>query len=158
MTAPALKAPKLSEAAIELQVRHLFTIAGGIVYKRSQGYRRERGGTRMTEGLSDLEIHFPAIRRVLMFETKTPAGLADHYKLLHLRQHEVAKSKQADWRRARDQAHYRDACRGTNTAYAIGDMDAARAALLEFGLARMVNHVFTLTPQGPGVVRADAQA
>lgn len=153
MTRPAPSdvpvAPKPREAALELQVSALFTAAGGAVYKCSQGYRKERGGTRMTPGLADLEIFFPAIGRLAKFEVKTTEGLRDHERLIELTLNEIPKSKARDWQRAHAQASYRRRCEATATPYGIGGMHEARELLLRLGLARQEGGAFLLTPRAP---------
>lgn len=148
-------APRIDEATLQRQLKQLFTTAGGHVYDRSQGYRKEPGGTRMTAGLADLELHFPRIRTLAVFEVKTEAGLAEHARLLQLPRERVAKSALRDWKRAQAQATYRRLCQLTDTPYGIGGFPAAWELLLSLGLAaRLTPTQYQLRPGGP---RPEAQ-
>lgn len=63
------------EAEVQAGLVRLFRACGGVVYSTSQGYRKERGGTRMTPGLPDLVVFFPrGTGRLLFFEVKRPGG------------------------------------------------------------------------------------
>ena len=64
------------EKEIQKQIVRFLNLRGWWVYSTSQGYRKERGGTRMTPGLSDLL----ALRQttsgpsILFVEVKRPGG------------------------------------------------------------------------------------
>jgi hypothetical protein len=49
------------EAIVERDIVNFFRQIGCAVYKLSQGYRKERGGTRQTPGLGDLYVMHPDI-------------------------------------------------------------------------------------------------
>lgn len=149
-TLPGLTAaaPPIDEATLQRDLKSLFAAAGAAIYDRSQGYRKERGGTRMTPGLADLELHFPRIRRLAMFEVKTEEGLREHARLILLRLDQVPESLQRTWKRAKAQEQYRARCRATDTPYGIGGFQAAWALLIGLGLARKAGQSYVLTPQG----------
>ena len=50
------------EAQLSKDVRKLIGQLGGSVWSTEQGYRKERGGTRMTPGIPDLFVVFPVER------------------------------------------------------------------------------------------------
>lgn len=72
------KAPPKQRIPLERETQKaivtLFKACGGIVYSTSQGYRKERGGTRCTPGIPDLWTFFPRLKRGLWWETKRPGG------------------------------------------------------------------------------------
>jgi hypothetical protein len=49
------------EAIVERDIVNFFRQIGCAVYKLSQGYRKERGGTRQTPGIPDLYVMHPDI-------------------------------------------------------------------------------------------------
>lgn len=136
------------EAALELQVRSLFTIVGGVVKVFSQGYRPDPGGTRQTPGIADLEIFFPQVRKFAKFETKTLEGLREHFKLLLLPLHQVRSSQLKHWKRAQAQAEYRALCMRTGIPYGIGGIAEAKTLLMDVGLAKQESGTVVLTPGG----------
>lgn len=69
---PVIGLPR--EAEVQQGLVRLFRACGGVVYSTSQGYRKERGGTRMTPGLSDLICFFPKLSMTLFWEVKRPGG------------------------------------------------------------------------------------
>ena len=60
------------EAQISKDVCEFLRTIGGTVYSTEQGYRKERGGTRMTPGIPDLFVAFPDAWT--WAELKTPKG------------------------------------------------------------------------------------
>src|SRR5579859_712823 len=70
---PQTQRPPL-EKDVQKGVVQLFRACGGIVYSTSQGYRKEKGGTRCTPGIPDLWIFFPRNYGTLWWETKRPGG------------------------------------------------------------------------------------
>lgn len=81
------------EAVIQRNIVKFLRTIGGAVWVTSQGYRKEPGGTRMTPGLPDLVVMFPAgmdttqrdypgsstvttygVRRWTFVEVKAPKG------------------------------------------------------------------------------------
>lgn len=133
------KTPKVTERVVQQQVKHLFALAGCVVYDTSQGYRQEPGGTRMTPGLADLLVFLPPMATryrpgdepaivtasaVGFFEVKTPDGLK-----LHQRHHARGE------KRAQHQALFAKRCVERGIPYAMGGMDEAWAFLAGVGLA-----------------------
>lgn len=60
------------EAKISLDIRDVMGQAGFVVWTTEQGYRKERGGTRMSPGIPDLII--AGHSRTLFVEVKTAGG------------------------------------------------------------------------------------
>lgn len=63
------------EAMVERDITAFFRQIGCAVYKLSQGYRKERGGTRQTPGIPDLYVMHPDIPNgALWIECKAERG------------------------------------------------------------------------------------
>ena len=65
------------EEVEQSHVIRTLSLAGGVIYSLSQGYRAERGGTRQTAGLADLWVFFPRIGKAGWWEVKTREGLEE---------------------------------------------------------------------------------
>ena len=81
------------EKEIQKQIVRFLNLRGWWVYSTSQGYRKERGGTRTTPGLPDLFAM--GYQRSLWIEVKRPGGkvraaqaqfaqLCNRYEIPHL--------------------------------------------------------------------------
>lgn len=132
MTAPRLRAP--TEAAIERQVIATYQAAGFVVYRLSQGFRKEPGGTRQTPGLADLECWHPGRRLLVKHETKTPAGEREMQRLLARKLISIPPKQMRKWQRAQAQQRYAELCRAAGIPYARGGVSAALALLTTLGL------------------------
>jgi len=68
------------EARISKDIRELLTQTGFIVWNTEQGYRKERGGTRMSPGIPDLLAAGQGY--TFLVEVKTPKGRLTVYQEL----------------------------------------------------------------------------
>lgn len=125
----ASPAPRRSEVDEQRAVKQLLTLAGFVLYDTSQGYRKERGGTRMTPGLADLVLFHPRLKRSGFFEVKTIAGAALHNRAL------LGKGSPKEIARARAQQRFMDLCLEAELVYGFGGIDAAWRMLEVLGLA-----------------------
>lgn len=89
----------------------LFEAVGCIVYRTSQGYRRDSGGTRMTPGIPDLWVICPRRQVAWWFEVKRPSG-----------------------KRTQAQVQFAVLCAATHTRYAWGGVNEAKNFLSGLGL------------------------
>lgn len=124
------------EQALERDCIAALRSLGWEVYKLSQGYRRERGGTRMTEGIPDLyAIHRPK-ELTLWMEVKPPEEAARHQRLLARPRHQIPKSAVATYRRATAQAVFGRLMREVGHPYVYGGLGELLTELrrLGFGL------------------------
>lgn len=131
------------EELTERDVRNLFSTTGGRVYKLSQGWRGhfvdgtridDRGGTRQTKGIPDLEVWYPERQLVLKFEVKTASGLRTHNRMLALAPPDVKKSQVRDWRRAQAQHQYAQLCKQCRIPYSMGGVAEATLLLQSLGI------------------------
>lgn len=105
-------APPL-EKDVERRVIALYKAAGCVVYRLSQGYRSERGGTRQTPGIPDLYVIGPEGWGAWWHETKRPGG----------------KLRPA-------QAEFRRVCQRNGLGHVVGGVAETEQWLVEQGLAR----------------------
>lgn len=114
----------------------LLSSLGWRVYSLSQGYRKEKGGTRQSPGLGDLWCCHPAKRLTLWVEVKPPKEAARLAKLLS-RTGPIPKSYLNDLKRARAQATFRHLCEASGQPYCYGTLPELLVVLraLGFGLS-----------------------
>lgn len=122
------------EAQLERRVIAVYEAAGFKVYRLSQGYRPEPGGTRQTPGIADLECWHPGRGILLKHEVKTPKGEQEHQRMLRAKVGELTPAKLRRLKRAQCQAAYADLCHRCHIPYARGGVDAAIALLGSLGL------------------------
>ena len=144
------------EDRVQAEVVQLLRLHGGEVMIFAQGFRGhfdpvtkrvvpDRGGTRQTPGISDLEVFFPPhvarLDSILAlygflgkFEVKTPDGMKLHDRMIAARWQDVPKSRLKDWVRAHAQQDYENHCRRCNVPYARGGVAEAVAWLVELGI------------------------
>jgi len=145
--------PRGPEAEIQKQVKNVYAVVGACLYDLSQGYRKERGGTRQTPGIPDLWGFLPPpagvsvtvewengkptmiLPGLFWHEVKTTKGLADHHRLLAIPPAKVKPYQADDWNRAVAQARFRILCEVRGIPYAIGGVEEAKELLLKVGLA-----------------------
>ena len=103
-----------------------FTQIGCAVQTTSQGYRKEKGGTRMSPGIPDLIVWLPSGKQG-WFEVKTDDGLALWAKLVDKPEHAVAKSQRDNWKRIQGQAAFARRCIDGGIPYGRGTLTDAHA-------------------------------
>lgn len=108
---------------------------GWVVYTLSQGYRKAKGGTRMTPGIPDCYAFHPSKRLTLWVEVKPPKEAERLAKIL-ARTGPLPKSQLKDRKRAEAQAAFRRHCESVGQPYCYGTMPSLLACLrgLGFGL------------------------
>ena len=116
------------ETVVERDGILLLTIAGFTVYRTSQGFRAEPGGTRMTPGLPDVLAFRQG--KLLFWEAKTAAGLAD-YRKWSTHTGTVPASAVKRWKRAQAQHLFRERVQrvGPPIYHVIGTVMDLHAAL-----------------------------
>lgn len=144
MPRPPLKVkhPPVQEKAVEREVTALFRLCGGEVRSVSgaSGARRrpdgswQSTGTRISKGMSDLEVFFPKHRVFLKWETKTPNGEKLHHRMLRKQPHEVPRSSTAHYKRALAQHEYELLCRTCGIHYGRGGVAEATLLLIHLGI------------------------
>ncbi|MGE0347192.1 MAG: hypothetical protein AB7N73_16185 [Gemmatimonadales bacterium] len=137
MTAPAKPRRRRGagpEAAVERQVIAAYRAAGITVYKLSQGFRPEPGGTRQTPGIPDLECWHAGRRLLVKHAVKTPAGEREHQRLLARKLISIPPKQMRRWHRAQAQQQYADLCARVGIPYARGGVSEALALLTSLGL------------------------
>lgn len=107
------------EAVVQRQVVALLTAAGCTVMTTSQGYRAEKGGTRMSPGIPDLLVWLPDGRQGWV-EVKSHAGLLLHRRMLRTPASQVSASAHRDWVRAHHQAVFGGRCVRGLVPYVLG--------------------------------------
>lgn len=124
-----------SEDSHQREMVALLGSLGWRVYSLSQGYRKERGGTRQSAGLPDIFCFCPAKRLTLWIEVKPPKEAQRMAKLL-ARTGPIPKSYANDLKRARAQAQFRHLCEATGQPYCYGTLPELLVVLrsLGFGL------------------------
>lgn len=124
-----------SEDSHQREMIGLLGSLGWRVYSLSQGYRKEKGGTRMTPGIPDLYALHPSKGLTLWIEVKPPKEAARLAKLL-TRTGPIPKSYMNDLKRARAQATFKHLCEATGQPYCYGTLPELLACLrsLGFGL------------------------
>lgn len=124
-----------SEDRHQRQMVALLSSLGWRVYTLSQGYRKEKGGTRMSPGIPDLYALHPSKQLTLWVEVKPPKEATRLAKLL-TRTGLIPKSLINDLKRARAQAQFRHLCEATGQPYCYGTLPELLACLraLGFGL------------------------
>jgi hypothetical protein len=127
------------EAALERDGIALLRSLGFVVYRLSQGYRAQRGGTRQTLGLPDVYALHPAKQIALWWEAKTPDRAAKTARLLARPPHTIPKSSVSAYRTGVAQREFGQRCRAANHPYAYGALDALVAELtcIGFGLTQL---------------------
>lgn len=128
MRASATRSRRVSEREVEKRVIATLVAYGCVVYRLSQGFRSERGGTRQTPGLADLWWFCPRYRAAGWFEVKALAGQREHERLAGAPHPAADKSPRA-WRKVQGQVRFKQLCADTRTAYGIGGVDEARALM-----------------------------
>lgn len=156
-------AASVTEDQVELAIRRTAEAVGIVVMKRSQGFRGvfdpegkradggvgkwvpSRGGTRQTEGLSDLELWIPANPGLAcpfvvgFWETKTEQGLRDYERLRQLDRAQMERqcpSRAKDWHRVQGQMRYEALCRLAGAPYGRGGLAEFLRWLIPLGLAQ----------------------
>ncbi len=125
-----MKRVRILEKNVERDVTRLLELHGFTVYRLSQGYRAEPGGTRMTPGVPDLyAVH--NVKGALWVEVKTPAGLASLDRLVGKL---PTKSQVRDWRRAMAQHGFGALMRTIGHPYARGGVAEVQAELQRIGV------------------------
>lgn len=120
-----------SEAEIQRMIVIMLRMLGWTVYSLSQGYRKEKGGTRQTPGLPDL-FAFHRVRQVTLWvEVKPPREQRRLAKLLA--RSDVPRSAVRDVKRARAQQVFRELCAATGQPYAYGDVGDVMGVLRALG-------------------------
>ena len=127
--------PKPREADVERAVIAVYASAGYVVYRLSQGFRAEPGGTRQTPGLPDLICLDPRGGPPIAHESKTPHGYRDHQTLAAAPKPPTG-GRVKDWTRAQAQKRWRDLWTAAGLPYAIGGADAARVLVAQLEQAR----------------------
>ncbi len=122
------------EGRIERDIRSLLGSLGWTVYKLSQGYRKARGGTRMTPGIPDLWAFHTAKQLTLWVEVKPPKEMVRLEKL-RTRKPPIPKSYHNDWKRAHAQHRFGELCRQTGHPYAYGGIPEVLTELRRLGFA-----------------------
>lgn len=117
----------IEKAGIDLLQR-----LGWTTYKLSQGYRKQKGGTRQTEGIADVLAFHPVKRLHLWWECKTPSEMVRLEKL-RLRKPPIPKSLVNDWRRAHAQYRFGQLCQQTHHPYCYGGTQELLARLNTLG-------------------------
>lgn len=140
---PARNRKPPAEKFVEKEVCALFKLCGGDVKQVSRAQATVRhggkhvplkGGTRISKGMADLEVFFPAHRIFLKWETKTPDGEKLHQRMLRLQPHEVKRSQLHHWRRAQAQHEYEWLCRTCGIHYGRGGVADAALLLTTLGI------------------------
>jgi hypothetical protein len=126
-----------TEAVVERHVIATYQAAGFVVYRLSQGFRKEPGGTRQTPGLADLECWHAQRRLLVKHEVKTPAGEREMRRLLGRKLISIPPKQIPKWQRAQAQYRYAELCRAAGIPYARGGVPAAIALLQTLGLLEM---------------------
>lgn len=134
----------------ERDIIQLFEAIGATSWKLSQGYRREKGGTRQTRGLADAYFTMPGL--AFWFEVKSPKGYLQHKQLVAMAAPKPEWIRGGTRHKAWQHAHEQEAFRQANIAAGIpsglGDFKAAQSFLVQLRLARFeVGGQFVLTPQ-----------
>ena len=88
------------EAQIQASIKDVLTQAGLAIYDTSQGYRRERGGTRTTPGIPDLIVMGHG--RTLFVEVKTKRTYLTLFQKLFFHQWKTNGGTALVWRSADD--------------------------------------------------------
>lgn len=101
-----------------------FTLVGCTIYSTSQGYRKQKGGTRTSAGIPDLIVWLPSGKQG-WFEVKTEDGMKLWDKLVGKPEYQVAKSSLEDWRRIQGQARFAERCMAGGVPYARGRLTEA---------------------------------
>lgn len=132
----------------ERAIIDLFARVGARAWKLSQGYRREKGGTRQTRGLADAYFTMPG--RAFWFEAKSKKGFVLHKQLVALAAPKpewiVGCGRHKAWKHAHEQEDFRRANEAAGVPSGLGDFGAAQAFLVRLGLARYGGLGFELTP------------
>jgi len=123
--------PRPLEKAVQAQIVTLFRHAGGVVRSNSQ-YR----ASGVSLGFPDLHVSFPRIGKWTWFEVKRPKLAGFDFGKPQTWQPEGLRP---------DQEKFRDDCLATGQPHSWGGLREAEAVLVAFGLAAMLNGVFTLT-------------
>lgn len=127
------------EALIQRDGVAFLRTLGWQVYTLSQGYRKERGGTRQSAGLPDVWAFHPVKQLTLWWEVK-PAKEMARLEKLRTRKPPIPKSLVNDWKRAHAQHRFGQLCRQTQHPYAYGTvtdlMDELRTMGFQLPLLR----------------------
>lgn len=125
----------MTESEEQKAIVGLLTATGWQVYSLSQGYRKEKGGTRMSPGIADLFAFHPAKKLTLWVEVK-PEKEKVRLEKLRTRKTPIPKSLVNDWKRAHAQHRFGQLCHQTGHPYAYGGMRDVADVLrsLGFGL------------------------
>lgn len=126
---------KQTEAEVQRDIIRLLVGLGWIVYSLSQGYRKEKGGTRMTPGLPDLYAFHPGKKLTLWVEVKPVHEARRLARLLARPPHEIPASSVRDYRRAMAQDIFRRRCVMTGQPYAYGTAQDVVDTLRRLGFA-----------------------
>ena len=119
------------EGDIQRMIVILLRTLGWTVYSLSQGYRKEKGGTRMSPGIPDLYAFHKAKGLTLWVEVKTPKELARLDKLLT--RVDIPRSYVRDYRRALAQAAFGELCRAVGQPYVRGGTEEVVGVLRSLG-------------------------
>ena len=142
-----VKGTRQREVDLERAIIHVYTLAGCVVYRLSQGFRPDAGGTRQTPGLPDLRIFALSVKAYWEHEVKTREGLLEHERWVEASKPRTPSNFKR-WRRAQGQKLYRENAVKVGLISLIGGMDVAEAHLLYVGLARCDDAgQFILTPK-----------
>ena len=133
MTGRRVTKATMNEAAHQRLIVALLRLLGWSVYSLSQGYRKEKGGTRMTPGIPDLYAFHRHKRLTLWVEVKPPAEMRRLDRLLERNPLEVPKSAKASWRRAVAQQQFGDLCDAVGQSYVRGGVEDVTAYLHTLG-------------------------
>lgn len=125
------------EGGIEKAGIDLLQRLGWTTYKLSQGYRKERGGTRQSAGLPDVWAFHPVKQLTLWWEVK-PAKEMARLEKLRTRKPPIPKSLVNDWKRAHAQHRFGQLCRQTQHPYAYGTVADLMDELRRLGFALLL--------------------
>lgn len=109
------------ERAIQTAIMRLLTAHGFQVWSTSQGYRKERGGTRVTPGMPDLYAFHRGL--ALWVEVKAPGGTLRPAQEAFLREHAAYGDHAQCWSSV-------EGCQAWLTRVGFAAVDASRRRYL----------------------------
>jgi len=122
------------EARIQRDGVNLLKTLGWTVYTLSQGYRKAKGGTRMTPGLPDVWAFHGPKRLSLWWEVK-PEAEKSRLEKLRTRPGPIPRSLVNDWKRAHAQWQFGQSCRAVGHPYAYGTVADLLTELRRLGFS-----------------------
>ena len=124
---------KQTEADVQRDIVRLLVSTGWTVYSLSQGYRKEKGGTRQTPGIPDLYAFHQAKQLTLWVEVKPEHEGRRLARLLAKPAHEITPSQVKDYKRAVVQDVFRRRCEHVGQPYAYGTVADVLDVLITLG-------------------------